>query len=727
MQNYINLGIRKTPDRVVRVHIKDRYGARGLYLELFTSDILCFYGFDENFVQSPSTDVSSHNAKSAENRWGVAMVLQPSRDSMLTETELGYACQFERTVKKRGPKPKSQRTSDKVKHDLDTGLKQPTYPSPKSPSSDDIPWLLEGPSLCTGAEGSAQMIDSDVQSATSEVCSSIDVPGPLAANMASFMAMEATIPICGHFPLDLSPFPISTEEISSMPSCQYPCLTRIVPLLRGTMTADDACNLLDIFFADPETAGPASRCPYVLSPVIRKQSLLRKKNPRPVSAALLMVILWCVSHTANLGIFPNGTVRARVTQRLYYLSMKLLRARDSDNWHRADGGWVSECDMPLYGTSVETIPSRSPQEKPDQNVDDVLSYILLTCVVSGTEYREECLKWWNKAVRLVKRLGYDSEARIAENTPSSQQMSLAAREDHEERRRAFWHVYALDRHLAFSFNEPLHILDFESQVLCPLPECIWQRLDQVPLGDIPPRTVGPPAQVTGTGFFEYFLPLMTILGDIIEIRLRNQHPRLGGVDESSLMGLTQTLLDDCQYSLDILEAMSKPFNPIMGEDNLPLILPTSPNCFGDTADRANGAESEQQTGNIVVAYSRYMLQVLQLLLHGDLDAFNMPHGHVNCAPVTNLFTCMPKALTTCDSIEKILEVDSQLSFMPYIFGPYLFHGGLNFLSIADQMARAGADDLAKHGCDLVVRAHEVALKALDTSFQVTIRPFAEKK
>ncbi|KAL6235286.1 fungal-specific transcription factor domain-containing protein [Aspergillus navahoensis] len=476
------------------------------------------------------------------------------------------------------------------------------------------------------------------------------------------------------------------------------------------MTADDACKLLDIFFADPGTVGPITSCPYVLSPILRRQSLQRDTNPRPVSTALLAIILWCVSHTAKLSLFPDSRARARVTQRLYFLSMKLLRARDCDTWNQAGGDWASPSDMPLYGTSVDPRPSAGYDGKPEQNVDDVLSYVLLTCVVSGTEFKDECLKWWKKAVRLVKRLGLDSEARMAENTPPSQQMSLAAHEEHEERRRVFWLVYALDRHLALSFNKPLHIADSECRVLCPLPERVWQDLENTPWEDIPARIIGPPTHITGTSFFEYFLPLMTILGDIVELRSRNQHQCLRGFDESYLTATIEALLADCACSLQMLQAVQP--SPVVSSDEL-LKLPYSPSFFSDSATHTNTTNLEPRTTEIAVAYGQYMVEVLQILLYGGMMPVTTTVADASCAQLA----CAAHAIAAAEAIDQILNVDRDLSFIPFAFGTYLLHGSLNFVSLAHQMSRDGAVDLAKQGCEAVLRAHNVALKTLDPSFQ----------
>ncbi|KAL4996694.1 fungal-specific transcription factor domain-containing protein [Aspergillus recurvatus] len=627
--------------------------------------------------------------------------------SLSAEAELNYACQYERKVKKRGPKPRLPPSNQQAKRSVNTSVRPRTYPSPASTESGEGQGVDDRPSRCANPDWNESGSCPEIRLSAPGGCSSSNVYHPLFLEKVSSQVWGSHITSCSFFPLDLSPIAMPSDRLSGFPTCRYPCLNPVLPLLQGTITADDACELLDIFFTYSETPGPITSCPYVLSPIIRRQSLLRETNPRPVSTALLAIILWCVSHTANLGLFLDSNARARVTQRLYCLSMKLLRARDCDTWRQAGadslaaGDWVALSDMPLYGTGVDPAPSPDHDGTPEQNVDDVLSYVLLTCVVSGTEFKDECLKWWNKAVRLVKRLGFGSEARIAEYTPSSQHMSLAAREEHEERRRTFWLVYALDRHLALSFNKPLHIVDSECQVLCPLPERIWQGLDNTLWEDIPARIIGPPTHITGTSFFEYLLPLMTILGHIIQLRSRNQHARLGGFDESYLTGAIEALLADFQPL------------PVASSDEL-LTLPNSASLFDDPASRANTPNPEARTTEVAVAYGQYMVRVLQMLLHVRGGPVTTDVVDASCAPLA----CAAHAIDAADAVDRILNLDKDLSFIPFVFGTYLFQGSLTFLPLVHQLRRVGAMDLAKQGCKAVLRAHEVMLKTLDTSFQV---------
>ncbi|KAL3473721.1 fungal-specific transcription factor domain-containing protein [Aspergillus californicus] len=592
--------------------------------------------------------------------------------------KLNYDCQFERTVKKRGPKPKYK---GKVRH-----------PGPDCPSRRDYDRAsCSGESTSSANSEHKTSLPStpevDGESAvsssawTGEISSSIDLSSSnLYLDTDLFDHDSITNSALGLSPWPIETLPIATDcdSDNEVLECRYPCLNPILKYLKDILRPEEACDLLDIFFAEP---GASRNCPYVLSPVIRKESLLRRHNPRRTSPALLAIILWCVSHTAKLAIFADTAVRTRVTQRLYFLSMKLLQVPASKSGHLDPGGRSLRADIPLQTGFVNDV--FSPQSKEEPDVDDVLGFVLLTCVISGSEFREDCLSWWNKAVHLVKKLGYNSEARITLHTPCSQQMSRAAREDHEERRRAFWLVYALDRHLSLLFNEPLQIHDVECQVLSPLPEYIWQSLDTFPLQDFPPRVCGPTTLISGTGFFDYFLPLMTILGDILEFGSQSQQPPLG-FDETYLLGAIEGTLADCQYSLDVLRA-----GRIIGPSNAWLL---------------DGSDIRQM--ELVIAYSQHVIRVLYILLYGNHDArLSLDNSWAS------------NTIAAVDSVGQIMELDEDLSFMPFLFGVYLFHGGLSFMSLPDCMLQAGVHVSLHQTFNVINRAHKLVLEALDTSFQ----------
>lgn len=119
--------------------------------------------------------------------------------------------------------------------------------------------------------------------------------------------------------------------------CRYSCLEPLLPALKNIIPAEEACDLLDIYFVEPGNSLFSIHSPYVLTPVLRKKSLLSSTNPRPTSPALLSTILWCMAHTANISSFRIPGSRERIINKFFSLSLSFFRERDMDNWHRVPG------------------------------------------------------------------------------------------------------------------------------------------------------------------------------------------------------------------------------------------------------------------------------------------------------------------------------------------------------------------------------------------------------
>lgn len=106
----------------------------------------------------------------------------------------------------------------------------------------------------------------------------------------------------------------------------------------------------------------------------------------------------------------------------------------------------------------------------------MLTFLLLCIGVSGGDFKSDCNKWWSKAVRLAMSLRLNREdedvisgsSNFDTNRKYSSQPTVAMLESREERRRVFWLLYALDRHLALSFNRTLHVPDSCCEVLSQL-------------------------------------------------------------------------------------------------------------------------------------------------------------------------------------------------------------------------------------------------------------------
>jgi hypothetical protein len=146
---------------------------------------------------------------------------------------------------------------------------------------------------------------------------------------------DVLLPI--NFPVPLSVTAAAHTLSGHNSSCRYPCLEPLLPSLTEFLPPSVACDLLDIFFAEPECYPCFDHSPYVLTPVLRKTAVLHPSEPRQTSSALLAAMLWCVVQTAGDRHFYLPGSRERIAHRLYGLTISLLRERDMENWHRVHG------------------------------------------------------------------------------------------------------------------------------------------------------------------------------------------------------------------------------------------------------------------------------------------------------------------------------------------------------------------------------------------------------
>lgn len=475
----------------------------------------------------------------------------------------------------------------------------------------------------------------------------------------------------------------------------------------------------------------------------------------------------------------------------------------------ADATYGSLYQTSLHGYDYQ-FPSTS-EYPPVPVVDDVLMFVLLTIVVSGGDFKTDCIRWWNKALRLSTNMGLNREDAPQDMPPgigagstvctggkkSSQcacrpceaaRTGLSIPEIQEERRRVFWLIFCLDRHLALSFNAPLRILDDECQLYAPLSDQAWESLSLLGNSTITsdnPRAVndspqqqqrsgrrfGAPTRVLGTSFFEYFLPLMTVLGDVIQLHRQKCHPRFGnrrqgsrnntngGIggeqqhdsedDHSPATAMIEQVMADCaqsiadladRYKVDALNGTTIPSSQVrtpssMISSQYDEAFQLANNTHHDnedirhhantTAYRSGRASSHRQhaQAELVTTYSTFILHVLHVLLHGKWDAVSMLDNKDGWIPSVGFMKCASHAIAASDAMSRILACDPELSFMPYLFGIYLLHGSFILLLFADRMPQLGPNEAVEKACEIIIRAHEVCVVTLSTEFQVRSSAF----
>ncbi|EXJ69825.1 uncharacterized protein A1O5_06897 [Cladophialophora psammophila CBS 110553] len=515
------------------------------------------------------------------------------------------------------------------------------------------------------------------------------------------------------------------------------CLESIRPLLNNLISPEDACDLLEFYFAQAGSSLFRSASPYVLTHVLRKRSLLHPTKPRETTPALLTTMLWVSAQTADIPLLLLPGERSRVCEALRKLSTSLIHDRDRDHWQRSPGGRLVQQSSFCY--SKPTREAKSAEERqtdpPPSLIDDVLTFILMCIVISGGDFKTDCYPWWSKAVRLAQALGLNrvdaSEGKYGSGCPTSSHICqgsnidgqcYAALEAQEERRRVFWLLFCLDRHLALAFNGIPNISDDECDVYIPLPDDIWENFETVPTELRTRRSHGPPTSVTGTSFFEYFLPLMAIMGDVIHIHHRRYHPRFGTLDDQNSISMVEELFANCAQSISDLESRyeteeldgaipaSEFLTPNSGFQESPLNQ-----AVGTPAGRRPKSRALAQ---LVTSYSTFILHVLHVLLYGKWDAVSMLENEDGWITSVPFMKCASHAIAASEAVSQILRCDPELTFMPYLFGIYLLHGSFILLLFADRMPQLGPNESVEKACETIIRAHEVCVVTLSTEFQV---------
>lgn len=563
---------------------------------------------------------------------------------------------------------------------------------------------------------------------------------------------------------------------------RYPVLQPLLPHVSSVLPVSLACDLLDFYFTSSSSAHMHPRSPYVTGYSFRKRSFLHPTKPRTRSSALLASMLWLAAQTSDAPFLTSTpSARGRVCQKLLELTVRFLKPLI----HGPSSGEIS----PNYG--VNTVingvalgglgvamsggePLNAEGGSP-RAVDDVATYIHLATVVSASEYKAASLRWWNAAWSLARELklgrelppnsphavngdhpqGDDADAdgevdlditpnafSNGHNPPTNTTHSVTE-EEREERRRIWWLLYIQDRHLALCYNKPLCLMDAECDgLLQPMDDTVWQSDDfnssETSIFTNPSsphyRHRGPNFECTGHSIFGYFLPLMAILGEIVDLYHARQHPRVGLGFRSADQWDNQAAeikqqLENYGRSLKEFEARfttnldggshnesndAEPNYPDAG-------TPSVKSVHSHASSARIITETVIQT-KIVVAYSTHIMHVLHILLTGKWDPISLLDDNDLWISSQSFVSATGHAVSAAEAINDILEYDPDLSFMPYFFGIYLLQGSFLLLLIADKLQGEASPAVVK-ACESIVRAHEACVVTLNTEYQVSHRPF----
>ncbi|KAJ6040996.1 hypothetical protein N7444_009901 [Penicillium canescens] len=559
------------------------------------------------------------------------------------------------------------------------------------------------------------------------------------------------------------------QPSSSRPPLKYPVLEPLMPYLESNLPRRLVCDLLELYFTSAFSTHMHPVCHHIHCFVLRKASFLSADRPRPSSPALLASMLWVAAvddRAFSLSISPLQ--RRKICQFLCALIIRLLRPLIHVAFKDQEASPPENVNAPQDFSAAaayhpfEGVGDDKGLVGPAGSLDDVITYIHVASIISSSEQKAASMRWWHAAFTLARELKLNQEMEVRSNVdcltdgsspsfgyplggwpgspggmafhsnPSRPSLNCVCDQSHdphsspiteehrEERRRTWWLLYIMDRHLALCYNRPLALLDAESEdLLLPLDENAWQagiihtnspRPDGpqcLRSGDQNKRRVFPNFVCHDHSILGFFLPLMTITGELIDLNQARNHPTLG----VRLQGKEawDVHVAEVLRQLEIYKSSLTTFAAADPEASL-----------SDQPVDAQMSQAYSWHTQTVIAYSSYLVHVLHILLVGKWDPVSLIEDKDFWTSSPAFASTISHALEAADSVQQILRFDPDISFMPYFFGIQLLQGSFLLLLIVERLQKEAGEGIL-NACETMIRATESCVVTLNTEYQRSFR------
>ncbi|CAG7953841.1 unnamed protein product [Penicillium salamii] len=521
-------------------------------------------------------------------------------------------------------------------------------------------------------------------------------------------------------------------------SLRYPVLGEVMGFLDPHVSPRLACHLMEQYFSADFLASPHTLYGHWSCSVLRKNSFLAK-NYRPTKPALLMSMLWiAAANDRHFSFSASSTQQKKLCQLLGSWTMSLLPQSSEQA--------SSEHQM-LSQTGLGSPPTVSHDTAKDiGDLDDVITYIHIASIYSSEEIPSDA-EWWKAAIKLARKLQINQEndlpmaqddsdpnydkycshesSEFTETMASIHHEEVESSYDYnyklivdansaicknerlEERRRTWWILYIMDRHLTLRHNFSSEIADIEcAGLLLPIDETSWQNGDfscdnfdpqrnsESCPKQRPKRRAFPDFRFHDCSLFGSFLPLMAIAGEILGLN----DPRSQETDDRKKPE-ARILQDLGVYQNSLTASMAS--------------LIDSASCLEEikTPD-----DLQQQT---TMAYVSYFVQVLRMMIVGKRNWLFLVEDK-ECWTTPAFSSTISHALDAASFLRRILHLDPDVSFSPYFFGIQLFQGSLPMLLIVERLQKNCGKDVL-NACEIMIRANEAALVTRNTDYQRRLR------
>lgn len=298
---------------------------------------------------------------------------------------------------------------------------------------------------------------------------------------------------------------------------------------------------------------------------------------------------------------------------------------------QSPGAWITLWHSFMCLPSFLAVRRRQPQYDGEISPGPLSLPILFSTPISKNHLTASR---WNVAFNLARDLKLNEEVRspmMPHDTPNGlpslnckcsliqhSEADVMNEVHREERRRTWWLLFLMDRHLALCYNRSLALLEAECRdLLLPLDDVTWQsgvqphshgtrpdgpRCMLLPSGK--GRSNGPPKTCSGLGLFEFFLPLMVHCGTLLDLNRSRLHPVLSGA------AIWSSKEREISNELDHFQAT---LNQVTGESTTEKD-PDHGSIWGSSSGPGTEDSETTHIAKTVAGYATHIVNVLRILV-----------------------------------------------------------------------------------------------------------------
>lgn len=369
----------------------------------------------------------------------------------------------------------------------------------------------------------------------------------------------------------------------------------------------------------------------------------------------------------------------RITQPNLLLAILLASAVQIDNRFFA-GSTRAYVSKKMYQLIQEKLPTNSKYA----TLDDFIVVVHLGFFMPWLSYPIDSVYWWE--------FGYELgvELKLHKDDPSDSE------EVKEEKRRAWWGLYILDRLTAICFNKEIVVQDDEcSGIYLPGDESQWVHFTEpiTQSADLDPsRVKGVKFDKVSDGIYGWFLPLGKIMGVFTQYKSLCRT----GIDDKRKLNLKGQLISFANQNLD---AISK----------------------NELEVFTVGCPHKEKSYSLDMCYAKYINLVLGFILE-DIEGWEVMGDIENTSSEAQY-----QRLAHCIQVlEEILKLDEDLHRYPFLVSFFLFLLGVSILSILNDISSADHTNITKinrfkYYVKVLVRGMEAVMITFPSDFLKMVR------